>query len=337
MNNTDIPKELERLLLDALDAKDEGAEVFDITKYKDATLSIRIRGKKWNGLVDKNVAKFILDAEKQIKDVLDDEGIDYEIPKNGIIRLEVKNGSTELIQQIPEAIKILKTMTPEQIFLVTGAISVIIGAFKMPDIIRAVQARRIRQIEAEENVRLAEMQKEQLENVVDQMARLQTREYALEQPRRSLVNKMDDADSIDCGGKEGLTKSQVKKKFEKADRSKMENFYIDGTYIIEKLDTPESGDWKVKLKYGDVSFKADLKLDAVQLDKFVESYTTARKENKSVSSKLQVTATINNKGIGKAEVVGIGKKRESAQKLSKALAIAKRSGKKKKKQSGKKK
>lgn len=324
-----IPKELEELLLDALNAKNEGAEVFDITKYKGATLSIRIRGKKWNGFVDKSVARFILDAEKQIKDVLDAEGIEYELPKNGIIRLEVKNGSTELIQYIPEAFKILKSMTPQEIFLVTGALSVIIGAFKMPDIIRAVQARKIKQIESEENIQLAKMQKEQLENVVEQMTRLQTREYALEQPRRSLVNKMGDNDSIDYGGQKGLTKKQAKKRFEKADRSKMENYYIDGTYIIEELDTPESGDWRVKLKYGDHSFKADLQLDAVELDKFVEGYTQARKENKSVSRKLKVTATINNKGVGKADVVGIGKKRDTATSLGKALTIARRAKNKK--------
>ncbi len=334
------PEDITVILAKFIDPKFEISDIVNLDEISNLALRIKLDGTPWKGYVNQKIAKFICDAELQIRETLVSLGLEeYELPEQ-IIHLKIEEGSSELIQALTKFFEVLKGMNTKHCIFGLIAISMVLGIPNIDNIIKEWTSTEKARIQAEldkEKARIqaevdiekskAELEKRKAElgmmdTVIEQNAKISTHAFQLQTPQKRLVKSMGEKDKIQFSNGEYLSKERAKKLFIKGDRSKADNYFLDAPYKIENLNTPIDGDWKVKLLWGDHGFTATLKLDTEQYKKFTEAYNTAQKEGKPVTLDLQVTASVNKNGVTKAEVVHVGSPRENAITLGVAIDIS---------------
>ena len=193
--------------------------------------------------------------------------------------------------------------------------------WKGPDIINAINNPKLKKIEAD--AKAAESQERV--KLVETVSALAQTSRELQQPIRSLINKLDETDTISLPGiQTALPKESAKSVLEKGHRAIPVSYYIDQRFRIQALSTKRPNAWDVTLKVGSVSFVAKLTLSHDDANSLLAEFQEAHARGSEIAPDLQVTARINHKGIQSAEVVGLGDPRPNAIGLSKALASAKK-------------
>jgi hypothetical protein len=313
--------EIGALLAELVEAHFDGSTEFDYKSLNGVSLSLRIKGKSWGGVVNKTVARFVLNAEREIQKLCEESGIDLPDSKHGFIQIEIEEGSLLAFLNLDTILENAEKMGMDSgdLILIISSLAVLAGILKASEIIGKCSEAKLAKIKGENEVEKEKIRSEERLKIVGLLAPVEKSERNLEAPLRGLVGKMDKGDTIEIDGKEPLSKAEITKNFTKSVRAKPELYHIDHVYIVENLKTEEGKPWEVKIRYGDRSFPAILKLDILQQEEFVAGYGKAGKSGK-VAADLHVTAKVSRKGVSKAEVVGLGKPRETAIKLSKALA-----------------
>ena len=311
--NSDELSHIQGILAEALKAHLTGDDSYDID-INALELRINIKGGAWSGAVDKPIAKFILDLDKRLEDEVRSRGVALPRTEHGLIALEIKTGSTDALFKYAKGIlnEWKKMKTRDKILIVT-ALLLALGIWKATDFMNALKAPELERIKSDEKIA-----------IVKTVASLAESNRDLQQPIRSLIAKLDEKDTIHLPAAEThVSKAEAKEVLEKAIRTKPISQYVDGRYIVLDLKTRKPGEWQVTLKYGDVVFPAKLELNHDEVTSLLAEFTAAHKKGSDIAPDLQVTATINDKGIQTAIVVGLGAPREKAMKLSEALAFHK--------------
>ncbi len=296
--------ELEPTIAGIIDAYLDASTGFEIDISK-LQLRVYLRGPSWSGIVDRPLAKFLLDLDKKITDELAVHGIELPITQHGFVALKIKEGSMDAVLQYAKGImqEVRKLKPQQQVFI----LAVLLTALGLPlasGIIDKLEAPQIARIASSERVALVEA-------VAKVVEASRTRE--LQQPIRSLVNQMKTDDEIILPGQATpLKRHEAKDSFTKASRAKPETFYIDSRYIVEGLTTKTPDDWEITLKWGEVTFKAKLMVSSPEITELMESFQLAHASGSNIAPDFQVTASINAKGIQSATVVGLGDQRKNS-------------------------
>lgn len=321
MEPTDETDPILELLEGAITAIEEGTPdyVIDISSLN---LNVNIKGGNWGGIVDKPVAKFILEFDRAIRNQLRELGYDLPKSKHGVVAFEVKEGSMDAwLQLSKEFVELFKAVPLESQIALLTAILTGLGLVKLPSIVRAFMEARLEEVKGQNSVAAEKARGESTEKLLSQVEAVVAASRELQAPLRSnLVGTMTENDVIQLPStEEPLTKSQAKRELSKGTRSKVENYYIDHVYIVSSINMKKSP-WEVGLEYGDVSFSAKLILSQKDADKLWSGFQEAHKKDRKIAPDLQVTARINGKQeIKSAEIVGIGKPRSDSRKLSDLL------------------
>ncbi|MFD2275451.1 hypothetical protein ACFSQZ_03125 [Rubritalea spongiae] len=330
-DGTNSSDSLQVILERAMEGHLKGEKLADIdallADIENLEYKIHIKGDQWDGYVTTTTANFVRLAEKKLKDVLIDSGVDKDwLEKKQLVKIRVKDGSADWAAPVTELVNACKGMTYEQLLVIIGGYVVICGINKVSAYKEKIG---LAKVQANERLELAQIEKKGNADLVEAIGTvLENNERPLEAPMRGVQQAMDKGDTIELPDGEEYTKRQLAGRFVKQDVSKMEDYHIDAHYVIEDYKTPEGqpDQWKVELKYGhDVRFTAKLKLD-IKDDKLLgEAYAQARAEGKAVVDiDLQVTAEVNSRRIRNAEVVGVGKPRDNARTPAEALLQAQR-------------
>ena len=304
LKKKELAQKIEETILKFVD--DPSDFTFDLDKWK---LEIRIKGPKWKGVVDKPIANFVLDLDQRLTAELKRQGVILPKSDHGIVAMRVDKGSTlAFFEGVPETINAIKGLPPQQQMLVFIAILFAAGIWGTKEIIESIQRTRREKITSDERVK-----------VIEAFTKRETL-LELQAPLRTFVNKMDDSDSITLPATdEALSKKRLKEEFQKSSRSKPRTFYIDGAYTVEAITTKDPDHWKISVKYGTFGFVAELNLSEDDVQSLLVNFQEAHKKNTRIAPYLHVTADISEKGIQKATVVGLGKKRPTSVTLGDAF------------------
>lgn len=286
---------------------------FDLSALQ---LRIHIKGSAWAGIVDKPLAKFLIDLDKTLSDKLAEHGIQIPETPHGLVALKVEDGSLDAVLQYSKGIiqEVRKLKPKDQIFLAVVIFGAL-GIWQAPDIIEKLNEDKIAQIESVERV-----------NLVKAASSAQAMSRDLEAPLRALVNRMNDSDVIQLPGRSDMVpKKEAKKLLVKGHRSKPEQFYIDGCYIVEELSTKEPNEWEIGLVWGGIHFKAKLMLNSSQVEELMSSYHLAHASGSNIAPDFQITAKINAKGVQSATVIGMGDQRKDSKTIGEVLESFKKS------------
>ncbi len=302
----------------AIAAQAQGDEKYSID-IASLNLRVHIKGKKWSGLVDKPVAKFIVDFDGKVRQELKNVGIDLPKTDHGVIALDVRNGSMDgWLQLTKEFVTLYKSVPLESQIALLTAIIAGLGIYKLPVIIAAVQAARLKRAESEGDTALERARGETMERMLKSVEGVVAASRELQGPlRTNLIGKMGDDDVIELPeSPKPLTKIEAGKSLSKSSRSKPLSYYVDHVYLIQSVNMKRSP-YEVSLEYGNVSFNAKLILSEEDSQKLWEEFKTAHAKGSVAALNLQVTARINlKKEVIDGEVVGIGKPREQSKMLS---------------------
>lgn len=276
-------------------------------------LRIIIKGPRWSGVVDKPLAKFLLDFDKKISDELQKHGVVLPEGAHGFIAIQVTEGSADMLLKLAkDMVNSLKKMSTKDKVIILVAMLAALGIYTSPNIIKEINAPKAEQIRSQERVEL-----------VSAVTSIAKDAHDLQQPVRSLIKKIGENDTIKLPAvEEPLTKADAKMHLERRKRVVPEVYYIDQRYIVDGLSTKKADGWEVTLRIGDTSFSAKLMLTHEDASALLEDFQRAHAEGGDIAPDLQVSARINDKGIQSAEVVGLGEPREKAVRLSEALAKA---------------
>jgi hypothetical protein len=111
--------------------------------------------------------------------------------------------------------------------------------------------------------------------------------------------------------------------FQPATRTPADTYLIDQAYIIQEIAMPRPGEWRVGLKYGNITFRAELVVSTPEVQALLVQVEEAHERRTEIAPDLQVNAQVTAKGVRKARVVGIGAKRPNSMGLAQALAAEK--------------
>lgn len=316
-----IPEEIEQQINVAVAAFLQGsAETdFDPASIK---LDFKVKGKTWHGVVDKAVAQFLLDLDLVVTRKFEELGISLEPTNHGVISLRIEEGSLEVFFQYGEKIlKQIRQMSTKDKLLASAILLTIFGFPAASDIVEKITAPILERIETENDVELERIRSEERERMIDRLFSVTVAALELQKPVRGLVAKMEPGDTILLPGRaDEMDRGQARKTLDTYKRFKPKTYYIDQIYIIEELLTKNSEKWFLSLRYGEVSFRAEIKLNEKELQKLLEGYENAHKINDPITAGLHVTAEINAKGVKSALVVGVGSPRVDNKGLSAALS-----------------
>jgi hypothetical protein len=269
-------------------------------------LRIYLRGKAWSGVVDRPLAKFLIDLDKMLSDELRRAGIEIPISDHGLIALRVEDGSLEAILQYGKGIlaEIKKLKPKDQIFIAV----ILAGAFGIsaaPEVIEKLEEPHLAQIASNERVELVNA-------MVDVFDAGRSRQ--IQQPIRSLIGQMGDADILQLPDQPAaLNKSDAKALMAKGTRTKPTLFHIDGRYIVEGLTTKTPGKWVIALKWGDVVFKAKVLLTPAEITELMEAFQLAHETGQEIAPDFQIAAEFTPLGeIKSATVTGLEEQRANS-------------------------
>lgn len=310
-----LPPAVDSNIRAAIEAFDAGNAdySFDLSTLK---LKIKLSGPRWAGIVDKPLAKFLLELDKVVQSELNRMGVHVPDGDHGLVALKIEDGSMEAFLQYSKGIfQEIRKMTLKQQLLISVTILTAIGLPVAPSIISALNEPGIAATESEERVNLIKSVGEVLEKT-----------YVIQKPVRGLIGDMDGRDRLELpGAPEPMKKEQAKAALAKASKSeKPDTYHIDGRYIVQELLTKDPENWVIGLNFGTVSFRAKILLTHEQVSSLMADFQAAHAKGTEIAPDFQVTATIDAQGnIKKATVVGMGEPRDEAVKLSTALKQAK--------------
>ncbi len=283
-------------------------------------LKIHLKGPKWEGVVDRPVADFLVALDNRLRKELEILGVELPDTDHGIVALRIEKGSLmAFLQYAPEVLHQVQLLAPGHKAAFVASILTAMNVFGN------VRKRINEEVPQEtEKVRSGD-RAFFLQHVAD----LETREREVQKPLKALVSHMDPAkDTVSLPGQEELVNQKAAKKVlassQAPEKPKPRNYYIDGPYTVEGIDTKTSK-WKISLRYGaEVRFKAQVNLEQSEMQKLLDAFKEANKKGTKIAPDLHVSAEIAAKGIKSAIVVGVGEPRPSSVKLSNAFADAKK-------------
>jgi hypothetical protein len=306
----------------AVEAMLEGNNDFQLD-LGSLNLNLNIKGSNWGGIVDKPVAKFLVDFDNRIQ--TETRKLGYELPRNthGVVALEIKEGSWEaLLKFSKEFIKIQNQMTPQARIILFSAILVGIGVWRGPDFVNAINAPALEKVKGDAQTEAEKAKGEAQAKLLEGVAKVVASSRELQAPLRNhLIGSMTEEDTIRLPDTdERVNKKMAQASFGKTERSKPQTFYIDHVYTILSINMRKTP-WEVTLNYADVTFNAKLDISTEDARKLWEDFQTAHSRRSVLAPNLQVTARVNQKcEIVGAHVIGIGDPRDSSRKLSDVLA-----------------
>lgn len=353
LNKEIDPAEVMVAISDAMEAyfKGDGAFNLDLEKVR---LRIYLKGPKWLGVVDRPVAEFVLQLEKQLTIEIEKLGIKLPKWERGMIALEVDEGSWEgLLGYSLEAIAYFKTLAVANQTTVVGVVVAAVGALssirRRIDETTPQESQKARDLATELDqqdafteietdhateapppevspVGLKEIEPEKVE-ALERLTMIQADSHQLQRPIRTLLGHMEATDTVVLPAESGPLKLagaiETLERAARASRKKRLTYYVDHPYIVENLNTENANKWKVKIRFGTKSFPANVSLSDTDLPKLLKAYNDAFGKGQVVCD-LQVTAEFDAKGEPKAAiVVGWGKPRDRSVKLSEAMNLGK--------------
>lgn len=303
--DSQIRKAIEAFVLDS------SVYEFDLASLE---LKIRLSGPKWAGIVDKPIAKFLIDLDDMLNRELKKFGVELPESKHGLVALKIEDGSLEAFLQYSKGIfQELRKMKPWQQILLATTILGALGINASSSIIEALNQAKIEEIRASERVSL-----------VEAVTAIEANSREVQAPVRKLVANMGDEDTVLLPVSETpLKKAQANEALVKSTRSKPKTYFVDHRYIVQELLTKDPENWEIGLRFGDVSFRAKILLTHDQVSSLMADFQAAHQKGSEIAPDLQVTATINERGIQNASLVGIGEPRADSLRLSEALAKGK--------------
>ena len=286
----------------------------DLTQWN---ISIRIKGPKWRGVVDKPLALFVLDLDRKVAEELARHGVDLPKTEHGLVALRVKDGSMlAFLEGVPDVIEAISKLPPDKQMLVLFAVLIAAG---MGKVVQGIMQSYTDGIKEKEQTKREAIQAQERIHTLKVITESPAR-YQLEAPLRGLVGKLGDNDLIELpGAQEGVRKKKIKAELTKSSRSKASNYYIDGAYTVEGISTKNPAKWTISLNYGQITFTAAHQLSDEDVQSLLADFKEAHAKNRKIAPCLHVTAEINAKGIKKSVVVGIGKARKNSVRMSDAL------------------
>lgn len=274
-------------------------------------LRIKMKGDRWGGVVDKPVAKFILDLDRRLHEELARVGVELPATKHGVLALRIEEGSLEAFLEYAKGIFAeIRKMKPAVQIMVLVTVLGVFGIVMAPDIIEQLNEADLEEIRAQERVEL-----------VKAVGAISENSRELQQPMRGLLSTAAKDDEVYLPGSATPMKAQeVKKTLAKSTRSRYYNYQIDFPYIVQDLSFKATGEWEIGLAVGDLGFRAKLLLTEDQISELLQNFQDAHKRNSVIAPDLHITAEVNDKGVRAATVVGVGPARDGAVRLSEALA-----------------
>lgn len=305
----DFEGRIEEILNSALKALDAG-QSYDL-KLEDLGLKIRLKGPAWGRIVDKPIARFLLDLDERLQEEMKRLGMGLPAGPHGVVALRIEEGSLEAFLQYSKGfLKEWKKMKTKEQLIIASMVLGALTVWKGPEIIRSWNEVEVEQQRSEERVEL-----------VKAVAGLEERRRDVEAPVRKLLAKLDEDDRVQLPGMGSAQKPEVaREKLASGKRSSVKSYYIDGRYIVDGLTTREPGRWQVKLRYGEIIFRAEVRLVEDEVQELLKQFQEAHKKGNDIAPDFLVTADVNQKGIQRAEVIGMGQPRDKAVKLSDALS-----------------
>jgi hypothetical protein len=225
------------------------------------------------------------------------------------------------IQLTKEFVNLYKSVPLDAQIALLTAIVAGLGIFKLPVIIAAFNAPKLKREELEGQTAAERARGESQEKLLLRVEGVVAASRELQAPlRTNLIAKMGDEDVIELpSSPKPLSRNEATNKLSKSTRSKPMSHYVDHVYLIQSVNMKKSP-YEVTLEYGEVSFPAKLILSDEDSQKLWEEFKTAHSKGTVAALPLQVTARINiKKEVVDGEVVGIGGVRESSKKLSDLL------------------
>lgn len=303
----------------------QGGETFEIDL---ANMEIRIfhlEGSKWNGAVDRTVAKFLLELDEKLTEELEKRGVDLPRSEHGILALRIKKGSTDAyLEYVPQILEQLRLLTTgDKIMIMTGLL-LTLGIWTGKGLMEKRAEIRMKELSNEaENA-----QREERLAILDRTLSLAEAAAPLQAPMKRLISRMDEADVIQLPGMDRpVHQKTAQEHLEKPTRmaTKASTYYVDLPYIVEDLTTKTAGKWTIGLRFGNFKFTAKVDLLHEQIASLLEEFKTAHAKGLNIAPHLQVTAEFNAKGLkpGSARVIGIGGPRPGSIKISEAVERAK--------------
>ncbi|HEY8902801.1 MAG TPA: hypothetical protein VIM48_03780 [Chthoniobacterales bacterium] len=288
-------------------------------------LRIRLTGPAWAGVVDKPVAKFLVDLDEMLTDEFKSLGIPIPENTHGLVALQIQDGSWDaVLKYSKEVFEGFAKLKPTQQILIVGTVLAVVGIPQTDKIISALNQPRVEQIKADEATKEEQTRSQERIALVNAVTKIGERERELQRPMRSLVNKMSDDDRIQLPGKaKALQKDEAKETFTSGARTKSEQYYIDAPFKVESLNTKDPEHWQIGLSFGDNYFRAEVLLSKEEMARLLKDFQEAHSAGKAIAPHMHVTAKVTEKGVVSAKVVGLGEARMGAVRLSKALAEAK--------------
>ncbi len=307
---------------EAIQALSEGKDTYHLD-LEELRLRIRLSGPSWAGVIDKPVAKFLIDLDAMLADEFREQGIALPDTKHGLVALQVKDGSWDaILKYSKDTATAFSSMTPGQQILVVVTVLAAVGIYKAADIIKALQAVKLKKADGEQEAARA---RERIE-LVEAVGKVASDQARLQAPIRNLVNKMSNEDKIELPAQiKPLSKQEVKEGLAPRTRSKPTSYYVDHPYKVDDLLTKNPENWQIGLSYGDVSFRAALAITDDEIQKLFKDFQEAHAAGSVIAPDMNVTAKINERGISSAIVVGLDLPRKNAISLSDALQQARES------------
>lgn len=311
---------IDRKISDIVEAfsKGDAEHEFNLDELQ---LRIRLTGPSWAGLVDKPVAKFLVDLDAMLTDELQQLGVAVPDNNHGLVALQIQEGSMEAwLKYSKQVFGGFSKLKPYQQILIVCTILAALGLLNGEKVIHSLNEAELAKISAQQEEARG---RERIE-LVKEIGRIKENEHHLQAPVRSLANKMSSEDRMQLPGQtQPLKKAEVKEALTQAIRSKTDQYYIDHPYKVDSLNTKDPEHWKIGLSFGDVSFTAEVLLSKEQMATLLKDFQEAHAKNSAIAPAMHVTAKVSDKGITSAKVIGLGEPRTGAKRLSEVLAAAK--------------
>lgn len=265
---------------------------------------VKIEGHEWNKNVDVRHAKYIISLQDCIDDLIEDYGAPGIEAEQKIVKVEVNEGSSDMLPDITSVVKFLVTpMTPEHTFVsVTIAILSLAGYFAWK---RWVDYKQ-------ETAALSEHEQTKRAMLAPIIAERTVRDAEFspyERPVKTLVSTLEDEDRISFTGIGDVkaTKEEAKESLPKKRRSEEQTSYADGEYKLNNIDYSH-GELILHLEQDGQSIKAYTSQlsdeDAANL--FSDIADRQLTEDLPLSLTLQINVKHTAKRIKYGSIVGTG-------------------------------
>jgi hypothetical protein len=309
-NLDDIQPAIERLL------SDYNNELRPIIAA-DFTLSIKLKGKTWDGLVDIRVANYVTELQRTLDRARRDIALDT--TDKPLVKVLVKDGSTELEAKVADIIQnMLNNMTSQQQFIaLLTLIGCGLGGWSLKKILDWLSARQKANLEHQEKL-AATTQTGDAFKEMNETLRYTLERLDPEKPVRTLVKGMAEDDTIYLPAtSQPLSRDEARARYPRKPRVTPIEVKIDDNYQVASVAVEHP--IRLTLERGDLSFKAVLsnKLQPEDREAFVQKVKSVVENGGALRVALHIDASLNDKAVVAAVIVGIGKApREDAEDIT---------------------